>query len=128
MDFESVEHVGILMALLATSFGLFKGVSGWRRERDAAHNARVRQQQQLEEVLAEFKPNHGGSLVDKIAAMHEEAIEHIKTAESVWADNRAEHEEFRRRIDGIFELIAGRGVSQLRREAENHKHQREEQA
>lgn len=124
MEFESVEHFGILLALVATTFGLFRGIRAWRAERAQALQARVRHEQQLEEVLAEFRPRNGRTLAEVVAAIDLSVADHHAKADRWFAQNEEDHKVLHRRIDGLFEMLGG--TNGKRRQADRHHEVREE--
>jgi hypothetical protein len=97
---------------------------------------------QIEDMAKELRPNHGGSLRDQIDATRvmsdsngqaladlrtdtEAAIAQITTTtDAICHANSEAHQAIHRRIDGVFELLAGRGSSMPRKLAEQHATQR----
>jgi hypothetical protein len=97
---------------------------------------------QIGDMAKELHPNGGGSLRDQIDATRvmsesngqaladlrtdtESAIAKITTAtDAICHDNTESHQAIHRRIDGVFELLAGRGATLPRKLAEQHATQR----
>ena len=127
MSFESVEHLGIVIALLAAAWGLFRGVRAFRDERAAALRARIVQEQLLAQVLEQFKPNHGSSLIDRVEAIGESMRDHHAKADIWFAENATAHVEIHRRIDGVLVILAGPNGSHARKIADWHHAQRKEE-
>lgn len=93
---------------------------------------------QIEDMAKELRPDHGGSLRDQIDATRvmsesngqaladlrtdtETAIAKIsQTTDAICHTNSEAHQAIHRRIDGLFELLAGRGQTEPRRTADRH--------
>lgn len=119
----------VLFIIAVATFvgGLIKGVRGWRKARDEAIAARARQEDALERVLSQFKNNGGSSLVDKVDRGNAQIGDvsailaaHVAAADDWFEKNTADHTDIHRRIDGLFELIAGRGQTEPRRMSDRH--------
>lgn len=63
---NAVEHAAILVALLTGVFGLWKGWRAWLTERYHARRARDRMSEDLAELKAQMRGNHGTSLRDVV--------------------------------------------------------------
>jgi ABC-type nickel/cobalt efflux system permease component RcnA len=105
MQFEDVEHFFILISGLATAFGLFLAVRGWRRARDEAIAARVRQEDAIKEIAAEFKPRNGRTLAQTVVDTERSVNEHHRKADKWFEDNNTAHADIHRRIDGLYEVL-----------------------
>jgi hypothetical protein len=123
-NFEDIEHFAILLGIIATLFGLFKGLNGWRRARDEAIVARVRQQDSIDAIAAEFKPRNGQTMAQVVAETNKDLKEHCTAAEVWFSNNDDAHRDIHRRIDGLFELFGT--PTTARKTAERHTTAREE--
>jgi hypothetical protein len=117
---ENIEHLAIILGVIATAFGLLKGLRGWRGARDEAIAARARQEDGIARVLAHMD-NGGAMLVDKVDKGNKMLADHMCAADQWFKANDSDHKDIHRRIDGVFELLAGSGATQPRKAAERHR-------
>jgi hypothetical protein len=130
MNFENVEHFAILLGVVATIFGLLKGLQGWRGARDEAIAARTRQEDMIAGVAEQLKPRNGRTLATTVETMDDALKAHCAAAATSFADNAKDHEALNAkvdaqalRVDGLFELL---GTSNTpRKTAERHRVVRE---
>jgi hypothetical protein len=120
MEFENVEHIAILLGVMATVLGLVKGLTGWRRARDEAIVARAKQQEKLDTIAAEFTPRNGRTLATVVADTEKSVHAHHEKADKWFTDNDEAHKDIHRRIDGLFEVLMARGQTDPRRLADRH--------
>lgn len=106
--------VGSLLALAGAAWKI------WRAQQAAIIRAHETAQV-LDKVRAEFDKNHGSSLRDAIDRM-EYSLEDLHERH---ARLEAAQGESTRRIDGLFELVAG--PNQVRRTAAARRHKQEEE-
>lgn len=99
--FENVEHFAIILGVIATSFGLVKGIRGWRKERKEAAAARVRHEDAIARVLRHLD-NGGLTLVTKVDAGNKMLADHIEEASEWFKNNDLAHKEIHSRIDEVL--------------------------
>lgn len=125
---DSTEVLGLLTAALALA-SLLVGLL-WKAFR--IHDLVI-------DTANELKPDHGGSLRDQVDATRTlteanaqsiealtqhtaQAIEQVaERARHYDEQNEQAHAQLHRRIDGLFELIAGPGANTARRLADQHR-------
>lgn len=132
---EGLQYASLILGIVLAIFGIWKLVKTWQKARDEAIVARSDQQKMLEQITKEFHPNGGSSMVDRqkrieaavnTQAESQERVEqtldtHTKEAASWFAANDQAHEQIHRRIDGIFELMAGSHANDPRKLKAKHK-------
>lgn len=101
MEFENVEHLAILLGVIATSVGLLKGLNGWRGARDEAIAARIRQEDSIARVLRHMD-NGGAMMVEKVDAGNKMLADHIVEADEWFRRNDEQHAKINSRIDEIL--------------------------
>lgn len=116
-----LEHLALLLAIIGSGLGIRKGVKAWRAESIAAIEARAEQQHTIDQIAAEFKPRNGKTLAEVVANIDTSVKDHHAKADKWLTENNEAHKEIHRRIDGLFQLEAGRGSNQPRKIAEWHK-------
>jgi hypothetical protein len=124
-----LEHLALLLTIIGSALGIRKGIKVWRAESIAAIEARAEQQRTIDQIAAEFKPRNGKTLAEVVAKIDASVTDHHVKADKWFQENADAHKEIHRRIDGLFQLEAGRGSTQPRKIAEWHrvKAEREEE-
>ena len=112
------EQLAIFLGIVGSALGIRKGVRAWRAESIAAIEARAEQQRTIDTIAAEFKPRNGRTLAKMVADIDRSVTDHHTRADKWFADNDTAHADIHRRIDGLFEILAGRGSTQPRKIAE----------
>jgi hypothetical protein len=131
---SGMEHTAWLIGVITFVVGTVKGIRGWRKARDEAIAARTRHEDMLARIMHEFENNNGGSLLDKVEegnrqtkAVNDTLATHVETADTWFQSNDDAHAVIHRRIDGLFELIAGSGATTPRKTAARHQNRDNEE-
>lgn len=115
-----MEHTAWLIGVVTFVVASVKGIRGWRKARDEAIAARTRQEDALAKVLAQFENNGGSSLLDKVEEGNRVLTSHVEFADGWFKANDEAHAVIHRRIDGVFELLAGGTATTPRKTAARH--------
>jgi hypothetical protein len=135
---EDAEHFLLFLGLVTAVFGVITWLRNEKKRRDmlqeAAFQAKTTQAEHtnlLKRIDKELHPNNGSTVVDKLVRIEKALIDHVKEADRAFEEAREAREEIRvaqehadeqlhRRIDGVFELMAGKSHLDRQRIADRH--------
>ena len=135
-----LNHATIILGIILTILGILVAYFKLRAQhketlasREVAAVERAEQKELLEMIAKEFKPNHGSSLVDRVAHIGESLSNHCSDAQSSFAANAKTLEELKattaeqsRRIDGLYDIVVGGNSTLPRKTAARHSNREED--